>query len=223
MAKFSPPASEKPPTDESRRVPYSVGDAGGSIARSQADVRLPDMREIWLKGNVRMPQLAAIMAATWFIVGGVVLAAFWRSDTPAARVIGFSLLAGSILGALFVAAVMRTPRLAFEHPCLLVFVNGMRPIRVPIEIVECFLLGQGPALLPGENHARTETATVVIKLSDRAEEWSHRAVDPRVASWCDGYITIRGTWTEPLNVALIQQLNQRLAEVVRQTAVRTPS
>ncbi len=181
------------------------------------------MREVWLKSNVRMLQLAAIIAATWFVVGGLVLAWQWSSESPVGRIIGLSLLAGSLLGSFFIVAMWRIPRLACDGRYLLAYLHGMTPIRVPIEIVECFLLGQGPALLPGEKHARTETSTVVIKLSDRAEEWSHRTVDPRVASWCDGYITIRGTWTEPLSVALIQRLNGRLAAVAKQIPVQATS
>ncbi len=34
-------------------------------------------------------------------------------------------------------------------------------------------------------------------------------------AWCSGYITIRGTWCEPLNVPLVNRLNQRLADVTR--------
>ncbi len=170
-----------------------------------------------------MLQLAGVIAATWFVVGILVLVGQWTSESPAGRMIGLSLLAGSVLGGFFIGAMWRIPRLAYDGRHLLAYLPGMTPIRVPIEIVECFLLGQGPAFLPGEKHAHTETTTVVVKLSDRAEEWSHRTVDPRVASWCDGYITIRGTWTEPLSVALIQRLNQRLAAVAKQAPVPAAS
>jgi hypothetical protein len=70
--------------------------------------------------------------------------------------------------------------------------------------------------LPGEQHARTQTSTVVIKLSERHEEWEHVEVHPRLASWCDYYVTIRGTWCEPISVAVAGQLNARLAEVQAQ-------
>ena len=93
-----------------------------------------------------------------------------------------------------------------------------RPTYVPIDVVEAFLLGQGPALLPGERHRRTETRTVVVRLREKAEEWSKTEVNPRLASWCDSYITIRGTWCEPLDVDVIKRLNRLLAEATRESA-----
>ena len=51
--------------------------------------------------------------------------------------------------------------------------------------------------------------------SDRAEAWHRQEVKPGLGKWCEGYITIRGTWCEPLSVGLVNRLNQRLAEVAR--------
>jgi hypothetical protein len=86
---------------------------------------------------------------------------------------------------------------------------------VPIDVVECFWLGQAPGLLPLERHKHVETAAVVIRIAERASQWHHQEVKPQLGAWCDGYITIRGTWCEPLGVPLINRLNQRLAEVTR--------
>lgn len=137
------------------------------------------------------------------------------ADPTIGRILAAVLLLAATVQLVIVGLMWRQPRLAFDGQSLLAYLQGPRPIRIPIEIVEAFLLGQGPALLPGEKHARTETATIVIKLSDRAEEWSHVAVDSRLASWCDSYITIRGTWTEPLNLAVVRRLNERLAAISR--------
>lgn len=178
------------------------------------------MREVWLKNNARMFQFAGLLAAMLSLVGAVLLLSFWSAESAAGRVVGISIMAGAALGGLVVAAMSRVPRLAYENGRLLAFVHGATPVRVPIEFVECFLMGQGPSLLPGEKHARTETTTLVIKLSDRAEEWSHRAVDYRLAAWCDSYITLRGTWSEPLDLALVRRLNERLVEVQRQLPTR---
>jgi hypothetical protein len=133
-------------------------------------------------------------------------------ESAAAR-IGGSLLAamgGAVV--LLLAIQMRQPRLAYEEGHLLVFLQGTRPIRVPIEIVECFLLGQAPTLLPGKKHEHSETASVVIRLNETAVDWIHRDVKPALGKWCEGYITIRGTWCEPLSVPLINRLNAQLAE-----------
>jgi hypothetical protein len=120
---------------------------------------------------------------------------------------------GVIVG--IAVALSQRPRLAYESGCLLVYLRPGPPFRVPVEHVEAFLLGQGPSWLPGEKHRRTETVTLVVRLAEKAEEWSHRDGDPRLGSWCDGYITIRGTWCQPLTLDVVVRLNRRLADVQR--------
>jgi hypothetical protein len=99
---------------------------------------------------------------------------------------------------------------------LLVFLRSGGPIRVPLEIVEGFLLGQAPGLLPGKRHLDAPTSSVVIRLAERAEEWAMIEVKPALGSWCGHYVTLRGTWCEPLSVDLVNRLNARLDEVKRQ-------
>jgi hypothetical protein len=41
-------------------------------------------------------------------------------------------------------------------------------------------------------------------------------VKPSLGTWCGGYVTIRGTWCEPLQPDLIRRLNRRLKEVKTQ-------
>jgi hypothetical protein len=173
------------------------------------------MREVWLKGNRRIVWVAAGAVALSTLFGVGVLAWLWPRLGLIGQGVGIAVLASSLFVDVFVALMWATPRLAFNGREMLAYLRGNKPIPVPIEIVECFLLGHGPSLLPGEKHARTETSTLVIKLADRAEEWSHVEVDPRLAAWCDGYITIRGTWTEPLDVQVVHRLNERLAAVAR--------
>jgi hypothetical protein len=50
-----------------------------------------------------------------------------------------------------------------------------------------------------------------IRLAERATEWAQRDVKPALGAWCGGYITIHGTWCEPLDIDLVNQLNKRLA------------
>ena len=85
--------------------------------------------------------------------------------------------------------------------------------RVPIEIVECFFLGQGASELPKLQGREPETQNVVIRLAESASEWKHRDVRPSFGQWCEGYITIRGAWCEPITPELMKRLNQRLVEV----------
>jgi hypothetical protein len=93
---------------------------------------------------------------------------------------------------------------------------------VPIELVEGFLLGQGPSFLPGKRHARTETTTFIVRLAESAEDWSQRDMPPALGKWCGSYITIRGTWCERLSVDLVQRLNVRLAEMHARIAETRP-
>jgi hypothetical protein len=80
-------------------------------------------------------------------------------------------------------------------------------------LVEAFFVGQGPAELPGGMARSQETANLVARLAQRATEWAQRDVKPALGRWCEGYVTIRGTWCEPLNTELVRRLNRRLAEV----------
>ena len=114
---------------------------------------------------------------------------------------------------------MRRPRMAYRAGELLLWLRGAAPIHVPIEVVECFWLGQAPSLLPGKRHEHTEAAAIVIRLAERAAEWRHQDVRPQLGAWCEGYVTIRGTWCEPLSIDVVNRLNRRLAEVTGRSTV----
>ena len=171
------------------------------------------MSAVWLKTNRRAVLLGMVFPAAIFALG---MALVLSSQQIIGQSLGgLALCAGGVLFILLLAQ-LRQPRLAYEPGYLLVYLQAGGPIRVPIDIVECFLLGQAPSMLAGQQHERTETASVMIRLSEKAEEWSHRSVKPALGKWCDGYITIRGTWCEPLTIQVINRLNQRLAEAHRQ-------
>ena len=111
---------------------------------------------------------------------------------------------------------MRLPRLAYERGEMLVFLDSAQPTRVPIDIVECFFLGQGDSNLPKLAGREPETQNVVVRLAESAPDWKHRDVKPAFGHWCEGYITIRGAWCEPIHRDLMQRLNRRLAEIQRE-------
>lgn len=136
------------------------------------------------------------------------------------------LIVGAVVWGLLVAA-WRLPRLAYEDGWLLVYVLGRKPLRVPIDVVEVFFLGRGPALPRDECDERDaserdgreqgpQTANVVVRLADRAAEWHNRTVRPDVGKWSDGYIILRGAWCEPISHERLNELNRRLAEIHRQ-------
>jgi hypothetical protein len=174
------------------------------------------MAECWLRSNRRVAAIGAIVPAVVGLVG-VLLAAGWlgTGSSSVPRWIG-AIVTG--VGGVFLATwlyVAGGPRLAYEHGYLVVALRVHRVLRVPIELVECFFLGQGPSHLPGPAGAGAQTADVVVRLAERADEWKHRVVHPMLGRWCDGYITIRGAWCEPLSALVIQRMNWRLAEVKR--------
>jgi hypothetical protein len=92
------------------------------------------------------------------------------------------------------------------------------PLEVPLDVVEAFFQGTGPSMLPGDRVRPRKTANVVIRLADRASDVHHRDVTPALGEWRDGYITIRGTWCEPVTEELLRKLNARLADAKRRTS-----
>lgn len=168
---------------------------------------------VWLRQNTRVLALGMIPPGILALIGLLVLL---LAHGTLGRIVGSVMAAAGGSLVLLLAWQMRTPRLAYDETGhLLVYLRSGGPFRVPLEIVECFLLGQAPTLLPGKQQERAETAAVVIKLSETAEAWRHQDVKPALGKWCEGYITIRGTWCEPLNVKLINRLNAQLAEASR--------
>ena len=67
--------------------------------------------------------------------------------------------------------------------------------------------------MPGGIHHRQETVNLVARLAQRQTQWAQVEVKPALGNWAEGYITIRGTWCEPLNPELVRRLNRRLKEV----------
>jgi hypothetical protein len=175
-----------------------------------------DMVESWLKTNRRalalgmiLPGSLAVLAAAG-LVWSVMSGQHW-----AVRLLLLAFTAGPLwmLGELIYAS--QQPRIGYEPGHLLVYLDTARPTRIPIDIVEVFFLGQGPSELPPLNGREPETQNVIIRLAESATEWKHRDVRPALGHWCEGYITIRGSWCEPITPALMRQLNQRLAEIHR--------
>ena len=148
-------------------------------------------------------------------VAGLVLCLGLPGREPATwmRALGIGLMVIAGIMIVLLLLQLRQPRLAYCDGQLLVWLRSGAPIRVPIGAVECFWLGHAASLLPGKRNERTETQTIVIRIADKAVEWRQQEVKPQLGAWCDGYITIRGTWCEPLNIDVVNRLNRRLAEV----------
>jgi hypothetical protein len=134
------------------------------------------------------------------------------------------MLAAGLLLVIMLVKQLTRPRIAFRDGHVLFYLRGGAPIAVPVEIVEGFFLGQGPASLPGNIGSREETVNLIARLSQRHTEWARQEVKPALGGWCDGYVTIRGTWCERLDGELIRRLNRRLKEVQSQSEkAKSPS
>lgn len=151
------------------------------------------------------PALAAI--------GGAWLLAANRGEANGLLIaIGTILLLGGLSGVAVLAIQLRKPRIAYEGGQVLFYLRRGQPIAVPVEIIEAFFAGQGPAHLPAVSK-QPQTVNLVARLSQRHTEWSRHEVKPALGNWADGYVTIRGAWCEPLDGELIRRLNRRLREV----------
>jgi hypothetical protein len=173
------------------------------------------MHETWLRPNRRaillgcVPVLVAIGLGVWlsFIVPSA--ARGWR-------VLGIVIVA---VGAVFLVGLLlqlRQARIGYHDGRVLFNLTRGGPIAVPVGIIEAFFLGRGPATLPGGVGKQQETVNLVARLSQRETDWAQRDVKPALGQWCGGYVTIRGTWCEPLNDNVIRRLNRRLKDVQTQ-------
>ena len=179
------------------------------------------MRQVWLRNNARiwlccisLPLLAAVCAIVWLV------AVPQNESWSIGKWIASGLLAVSAAVTAVFVRLARTPRLGYENGSLLVFLGTAHPIRVPIDVVEVFFRGEGPTMLGGKEDDESQTATIVVRLAEAADEWKQREVKRSLGHWCDGYITIRGTWCEPITADLLKVMNQRLVEAHREVRVR---
>jgi hypothetical protein len=178
------------------------------------------MAEVWLKTNRRALVLGMILPGMVAIGCGAALAWSVLNGKPwFVQLLLLTLTAVPLwmLGELIYAAFQ--PRLAYDAGKLLIFLEPARAARVPIQIVEVMFLGQGPSELPKLKGREPETQNVVIRLAESASDWKHRSVRPAFGHWCEGYITIRGAWCEPITADLMRRLNHRLAEIHRERKV----
>ena len=170
------------------------------------------MRETWLRPNRRaiwfgcVPPTAVAALGVWLACGGT------DPNNQLLRCVGVVISVGGLatFGALI--AQLQRPRVAYQDGHVLFYLRAGRPIAVSVGIVEAFFLGQGPATLP-RGLQRQESVNLVARISQRATDWARQEVKPSLGNWCDGYVTIRGTWCEPLGAELIRRLNRRLKEV----------
>jgi hypothetical protein len=168
------------------------------------------MTEVWLQTNRRALTMGLVPTLTLAGVGAAMLG---LSEARVLAWLGWTLIGMGIVLTLGILRQFLQPRIAYRDGSVLFHLRAGQPVAVPREVVEAFFLGQGPSYLPEMRGRRLETVNLVARLSQKAPEWMHVSVKPALGHWCDGYVTIRGTWCEPLGNDVIRRLNRRLKEV----------
>jgi hypothetical protein len=174
------------------------------------------MPEVWLRPNHRA--LAVMMALPAVLLGVTAAALVVSLVTRQNAWVSIGLAVAVLLFLWMLVPLIhmsRLPRLAYADGELLVYLPPHMPARVPIDVVEVFFLGQGDAPLPKLAGRDTETQNIVVRLAESAAEWKQRPVGGAYGLWCENYITIRGSWCEPITPELMQQINDRLIAVQR--------
>jgi hypothetical protein len=171
------------------------------------------MREVWLLTNRRAIWFGMLPPALVALLGGWLMIRPDPMSNQLLRWIGaaFVIGGGGLVAALL--AQLRQPRISYDDGRVLFQLRSGPPLAVPVELVEAFFLGQGPTLLAGRPSKGEATVNLVARLSRREPQWHQRDVKPALGAWSDGYVTIRGTWCEPLDTEVIRRLNRRLGEV----------
>jgi hypothetical protein len=169
------------------------------------------MTEVWLRSNRRVLSMAMVPAAALAAAGA--LAAI-QADATLVRLLGGALAALGVALLIGLTNQLRRPRIAYRDGKVLFFLRAGEPVAPPAEVVEGFFLGQGPTHLPrAAVGQKAETVNLIARLSQKTPEWEHVDVKPALGRWCESYVTIRGTWCEPLNGEVIRRLNHRLREL----------
>ena len=180
------------------------------------------MRETWLSTNRRailfgcLPPLVIAAAGAWLTFGSLSAenAHPWRWVGIVLIGIGLTTIAGLL-------RQLSRPRVAFDDAHVLFYLRSGKPIAVPVDIVEAFFAGQGPAHLPVVPK-QPQAVNIIARLARRHTEWAERTVKPALGKWSDSYVTIRGSWCEPLDGETIRRLNRRLKEVKDELSRPTP-
>jgi hypothetical protein len=106
------------------------------------------MRETWLRPNRRAILFGCVPPLTLAVVGVCFVFAHTESANSGWRWLGFFWIAAGLAVTGLLLTQSRHPRIAFQDGMVLFYVRFGPPIAVPVEIVESFFFGQGPAQLP---------------------------------------------------------------------------
>lgn len=172
------------------------------------------MTDVWLRTNRRALVLGMILPAVLIAIGLVLESGIVLGGAAWVRQLGLIMFIGGGVLLFTIAVQLRFPRLAYQNQQLLVYLRGADPIRVPVEVVECFFMGRGK--LPGSETDAIPVRNLVMRIAEKAKDYQRRDVKPALGGWDEGYVTIHGAWCEPLTLEVVQRLNRLLADAQRE-------
>jgi hypothetical protein len=167
--------------------------------------------DVWLQGNRRLIYPMFVLPILLAILGITLIALTWDRYIWLSAV-GVLIIAVSVLLSISIMFYAYTMRIACDGKNLLLYIQESKPVAVPLEIVECFFLGSGITAMPGSPNREIQTKNIVVRIAERATDWAHRDMPLEVGKWCEGHVTIRGLYCEPLTVDKVQELNVKLYE-----------
>lgn len=181
------------------------------------------MPKVLLRSNRRFAALGLGLALLGLAIA---IWIFFASSLTWSRGIGVLLGITFATTALFAWSFGRTPRLALTDDELLVFakiwpsVFRVPPIRVPLDNVEVFFMGQGAVSGDEPGHPReyqgAVAANVVVRLAEAQKSWHARDINQWLGVWAEGYITVRGLWCENIDQDLLKDMNHNLMTAKRE-------
>ena len=171
------------------------------------------MPEVWLRSNRRVIVLGLIPVG---LLCAISLLLFTQATNSVLAGIALAVAALSVVLIAILVKYLTSPRVAYADGNVLFYLRAGAPIAVPVHVVEAFFLGQGPAHLPLVSNEGQVAVNLVARLSQKEPQWAQIEVKPALGRWCEGYVSIRGSWCEPLTGDVIRRLNRRLGEVYRE-------
>ena len=182
--------------------------------------------ETWLRGNLRPVAWLAALAAVLgcgLIAAAIIVAA--ASLLVWLLVAAFCTSLALTIGTLARAAAR--PRLQRVGDCLRIRLSPTAVHDLPLEVVECFFQGSNPIARSGEptcgDHAAFRVNTLVMRLAERAADFSKRQTFTPWGTWDDGYVVFDGRWCEPLSAELARRLSRSLVDAKRAGAASPPA
>ncbi|NOZ40397.1 MAG: hypothetical protein GXP24_09245 [Planctomycetes bacterium] len=176
------------------------------------------MTEVWLQSNRRILLLAV---APVVVLGGLGWAIFRGEGLPLPVWLGAGCLGFALMLLVGLVRQFFQPRIAYRDASVLFYLKAGGPIVVPVDVVEAFFQGEGPAHLPGASQDQTKSVNLIARLAQRETDWQQRDVKAALGNWAEGYVTMRGTWCEPITMEVIGRLNRRLAQVKAEEQTQT--